>query len=150
MAEIHAQGIIHFDLKPENLLLVGGNIKIIDFGSSLVLPAGRDSVEVASVRGTETFLAPECYDSELVGGSSQGEERRFVTRLRSAEWQYRDTSYRHTPAPLQPEGGHLVARRAAHEAAAPGTRGQLTQVSLLDRGANEISRDFTIFRESTY
>ena len=87
VAEIHAQGIIHFDLKPENLLLVGGNLKIIDFGSSLVLPAGRDSVEVASVRGTETFLAPECYDSELVGGSGQAEERSFVTRLRSAEWQ---------------------------------------------------------------
>ena len=59
-------------------------------------------------------------------------------------------SYTH----LQPEGGHLVARRAAHEATAPGTRGQLAQVSRAAAGKKEVSTKFleilTIFGEGCF
>ena len=79
----------------------------------------------------QTKLVP-CVDNLVFDGGQSTDSQQSGSS--------HDTSYRHTPAPLQPEGGHLVARRAAHEAAAPGTRGQLAQVSLLDRGVNEISR----------
>lgn len=34
LAYIHSQNIVHFDLKPENIMIAGENIKIIDFGSA--------------------------------------------------------------------------------------------------------------------
>uniref|UniRef100_A0A7S1XF22 Protein kinase domain-containing protein n=1 Tax=Compsopogon caeruleus TaxID=31354 RepID=A0A7S1XF22_9RHOD len=57
--------IIHYDLKPGNLLLTNGEVKITDFGLSKVVETDstNDGVELTSHgAGTYWYLPPECFD----------------------------------------------------------------------------------------
>lgn len=49
--------ILHLDIKPENILISKGNIKLIDFGSSI--QALEDHFDSERIYGTPTFAAPE-------------------------------------------------------------------------------------------
>jgi len=55
----HARGIIHCDLKPENVIFVKGSeqLKVIDFG---LAKASRRHEWQTKVGGTPTYIAPEC------------------------------------------------------------------------------------------
>lgn len=83
--QVHDQSVIHCDIKPENFVMVGGKLRLIDFGSSLVVPASEDDddpdawVEVTDIAGTNGFLPPECFDS--VHEKDKEGKSRFVTRL---------------------------------------------------------------------
>ena len=62
LAAAHAQGVIHRDLKPNNLLVAGGTLKILDFGlAKLSGELGRDLDDTApgTVLGTSGYLSPE-------------------------------------------------------------------------------------------
>ena len=65
-------------------MIVGGQLRLIDFGSSLVIPEGdtenNDCVDVTEIVGTDGFLPPECFCS--VAQNIEGGSSRFVTRLR--------------------------------------------------------------------
>lgn len=64
LAAVHARGVLHRDLKPNNLFLVGDparpTVKLIDFGIARLRVAG-DSAATATgvVMGTPAFMAPE-------------------------------------------------------------------------------------------
>uniref|UniRef100_A0A4W5RPY0 Death associated protein kinase 3 n=1 Tax=Hucho hucho TaxID=62062 RepID=A0A4W5RPY0_9TELE len=66
---LHSKRIAHFDLKPENIMLLDKNvpnprIKLIDFGIAHQIKAGN---EFKNIFGTPEFVAPEIVNYELLG-----------------------------------------------------------------------------------
>mmetsp|Transcript_4345 Transcript_4345/g.10619 ORF Transcript_4345/g.10619 Transcript_4345/m.10619 type:complete len:776 (+) Transcript_4345:512-2839(+) len=52
--------VIHFDLKPANFLMVGGRLKLADFGLARQLGEDHTHVSRTNRAGTLKYMAPEC------------------------------------------------------------------------------------------
>ena len=59
LAFAHAQGLVHRDVKPQNVLLGGGDVKVTDFGiaRSIDVPVGL--TQTGTVLGTSEYISPE-------------------------------------------------------------------------------------------
>ena len=57
--------IIHYDLKPENIIFNNMEIKISDFGLSKIIERNSDKVQLTSQGvGTYWYLPPECFEEK--------------------------------------------------------------------------------------
>jgi predicted Ser/Thr protein kinase/tetratricopeptide (TPR) repeat protein len=66
VAHAHAQGVIHRDLKPQNILIeADGRVVLTDFGLARI-EGGEDLTRTGSVFGTPHYMAPE----QVQGGES--------------------------------------------------------------------------------
>ena len=69
LAAAHQKGILHSDIKPENIMLTaGGHVKLLDFGVARRVPGAedltrgvslQDSSVMVPVGGTPAYMAPE-------------------------------------------------------------------------------------------
>jgi len=56
---LHRRGLVHRDLKPANVLVVGEQVKVLDFGLALAFEHAREHGLRAA--GTPAYMAPELY-----------------------------------------------------------------------------------------
>jgi len=65
---MHEMKIYHRDIKLENLILVDGKVKLIDFGVSMRLSWSDKGIRARDLVGTPQYASPECLNVE--GGGS--------------------------------------------------------------------------------
>lgn len=58
LAYLHRRGVIHCDLKPSNVLVVGDIAKVVDFGLAVRGP------HQSQIAGTVHYMAPELFEGE--------------------------------------------------------------------------------------
>ncbi|MBN2419509.1 MAG: HDOD domain-containing protein, partial [Deltaproteobacteria bacterium] len=65
----HEQGVIHHDLKPENIMISGKGVpRVMDFGISLI--TNDNSEANHQQKGTLHYMAPECFSDGVVSKSA--------------------------------------------------------------------------------
>jgi serine/threonine protein kinase len=67
---LHKNNVLHRDVKPDNLLLLAGHVKVADFGLARLQEAGQ-TVEASMVCGTASYMAPEAWESKYSERSDQ-------------------------------------------------------------------------------
>ncbi len=55
----HANGLVHRDVKPQNVLLGNGDVKVTDFGIARSLEVKSGLTQTGAVLGTGDYIAPE-------------------------------------------------------------------------------------------
>ncbi len=109
---IHHYGVVHKDIKPDNILFAGGNWKFTDFGLSKVL--SMSSKSSAGFSGTMFYMAPEQVSKKHFGN----------TDWRTDIWQMGVLAYEvltgHTP--FEAEDAFEITSSILHNEPIPGTR----------------------------
>ncbi|MFH8581021.1 serine/threonine-protein kinase [Streptomyces zaomyceticus] len=59
LAEVHARGVIHRDVKPSNIILEGGEPRLIDFGIARTAAGTKGLTLPGTALGTHGYMAPE-------------------------------------------------------------------------------------------
>lgn len=113
LAAVHALDIVHADLKPANFILVGGRLKLIDFGISN--PIGYDTLNVHRDYqvGTPNYIAPEALldntrtaDKKKKTDKDWKTKRRLESRLHPIPNGLRPRSLRKYPQPDPQDARH--------------------------------------------
>lgn len=64
---LQSKHITHRDVKPQNIMIINGKLKICDFGNARILK--RDGVIIQRVRGSELFMSPIVFKGYHSGKS---------------------------------------------------------------------------------
>jgi serine/threonine-protein kinase len=66
LAEAHAQGVVHRDVKPGNVILTSSGAKVIDFGIAAIAGAPDVGRPDGGILGTLSYVAPERLQGSTV------------------------------------------------------------------------------------
>jgi serine/threonine-protein kinase len=123
LAAAHSKGIVHRDVKPENLFLEpDGRLRVLDFGVARVLDGTLTETRAGSVIGTLPYMAPE----QMLG-------RSHAVDARSDLWSVGATAFT------------LVSGRFVHDAETPEEMMVFTgsrQVRSLADAASDVAPEF--------
>ncbi len=136
LAHIHAAGIVHRDVKPQNVLIApGGETKLIDFG--IALPKDATALtRTGNLLGTARYIAPEVMSGEpatersdlyscgvvlrdCLGEAPEPHLRALVERLSVADPQRRPASATEALARLERRPASTEEPTQAFELTAP-------------------------------
>jgi serine/threonine-protein kinase len=95
---LHAQGLQHRDIKPANFLLVGGGVKLADFGLAKLLERTQAT---ASGAMTPAYAAPELFNHQVSRWTDQYALAVSYFQLRTNRLVYEGT-------PVNMMAGHLL------------------------------------------
>ena len=56
LSQLQNNRITHRDIKPQNIMMVNGKLKICDFGNARILK--RDGIIIQKIRGSELYMSP--------------------------------------------------------------------------------------------
>ena len=128
---LNGLGIQHRDIKPQNLLIAGGGVKVADFGLAKVL---EQSVASASGAMTPAYAAPEFFKGEATRSSDQYSLAISYCQLRgepiAVPGQYRPTPGR---SPYAPAGSEYAAGGRASGGGPRPFQGTARSLALLPR-----------------
>ncbi len=100
LAAAHDKGVVHRDVKPENLFLtVDGVLKMLDFGMARVLlePAEGTATRAGTMIGTPAFMAPE----QALGQSARVDGRTDLWAVAAAMFAMITGQYVHEAETMQ-------------------------------------------------
>jgi eukaryotic-like serine/threonine-protein kinase len=71
VAALHARGMVHRDIKPDNVFLAGAHAVLLDFGLARPADASESTItREGTVRGTPAFMAPERFFGAPAGAAT--------------------------------------------------------------------------------
>jgi serine/threonine protein kinase len=75
LAAAHAAGLVHRDIKPDNLMLTNeGVVKVVDFGLSKLVDAAKETqlglTSAGQILGTPSYMSPEQFQGQSVDARS--------------------------------------------------------------------------------
>lgn len=107
LTHMHKQGVIHADMKPNNLILGRGtNVKVIDYGLAWIKGEPKDRVQ-----GTPEYMAPETGSHKLIN------ERTDVYNLGAT--MYRLATLQNPPLAIELPNSLPVTEKTFHEQLVP-------------------------------